>query len=201
MRTRMAIMASGQKLELREVVLRDKPAHMVSISPKATVPVLLFENGEVLEESLEIMDWALGLNDPLKLLPQTEDEKAISARLIAQNDGPFKQALDRYKYPNRYDEVDGDEERAKGSAFLIELDERLSETSFLLGEDRRYVDIALLPFVRQFANVDRTWFDDQPWPNILRWLEAGLKAPLFKDTFQKYPQWHEGDAPVYFGAA
>ena len=197
MRARMALMASGQAVRLREVVLRDKPAEMLKASPKGTVPVLVLEDGTVIDESLDVMTWALEQNDPGGWL--TADGEA----LIAEADGPFKEALDRYKYPNRYEDegVDKFEQRAKGREFLAKLDEILKDQTYLLGDAISKADIAIFPFVRQFANTDRAWFDAEPLPHLQRWLTGHLESDLFLSVMKKYPQWKMGDAEVDFGRA
>ena len=192
----MALMASGQSVCLREVVLRDKPDEMLEASPKGTVPVLVFEDGTVIDESRDVMQWAMDQNDPGGW--KTEDAQA----LVAEADGPFKKALDRYKYPNRYEDegVDKLEQRSKGREFLAKLDARLANQDQLLGDHITEADIAIFPFVRQFANTDRTWFDAEPLPHLQRWLAGHLESELFLSVMKKYPQWKTGDDEVVFGA-
>lgn len=192
MRARMAVAVSGVQVELREVVLRDKPAEMLEVSPKATVPVLLLPDGEVLEESLDIMHWALGQNDPEGWLAHVADD------LIEANDGPFKHVLDRYKYPHRYDLPDGIQHRDAGLVHLTELDAKLRSAPFLGGDRCGFTDIALFPFVRQFAATDHIWFDAQPLPALQRWLSGLLQSELFVQIMTRYPQWKAGDAPTLF---
>lgn len=188
----MAIAVSGVKVELREVVLRDKPPEMLGVSPKGTVPVLLLPDGQVLEESLDIMRWALGQNDPENWLAE------VDAELIATNDGQFKQALDRYKYPHRYNLSDGLEYREEAVVHISALDVRLSAGAFLNGPARGFNDIALFPFVRQFAATDQLWFDAQSLPSLQRWLTGSVESDLFRDIMTRYPQWRAGDAPTIF---
>ena len=197
MRARMALMASGVQVRLREVVLRDKPAEMLEASPKGTVPVLVLEDGMVIDESRDVMQWAMEQNDPGGW--KTDD----AASLIAEADGPFKNALDRYKYPNRYEDegVDKLEQRAKGREFLAKLDVRLAQHDQLLGDTVTEADIAIFPFVRQFANTDRGWFDAEPLPHLQRWLAGHLDSDLFLSVMKKYPQWKTGDGEVVFGGA
>ena len=183
MRARMSIVREGYEVELREVVLRDRPDHMMEISPKGTVPVLLLADGTVIEESLEIMqhllDWDL-----------TEEE----AHWVERNDDEFKFHLDRYKYPNRYENVDEVEQRTLASAYLTDLDVRLGEGPVFADQ----LNDALFPFVRQFANHDRDWFDAQPWANVHAWLAGHLESAEFKRCMKKEKQWFEGNAMVYF---
>jgi glutathione S-transferase len=183
MRARMAIAVSGVSVELREVVLRDKPPEMLEVSPKGTVPVLVLSDGTVLEESLDIMRWALGQNDPEDWLEHIDDE------LIAANDGPFKQALDRYKYPHRYDLPDGLAHRDEGLKHLVDLNAALAKARFLSGEQCGFTDIAVFPFVRQFAATDQDWFDSLALPALQAWLLSLTGSALFAEIMVKYPQW------------
>jgi glutathione S-transferase len=192
MRARMAIAASGVQVELREVVLRDKPAEMLEISPKGTVPVLLLPNGQVIEESLDIMRWALDRNDPENWLAHVDED------LIAANDGRFKQALDRYKYPHRYGLADSFAQRDPALVHLEKLNDRLADCAFLGGAKRGFTDIALLPFVRQFAATDRAWFNAQPLPALQSWLTSLTQSELFAAIMTRYPQWRAGDTPTIF---
>ena len=201
MRARMALWVSGTTVELREVKLADKPDALREASPKATVPVLVLPDGSVIDESIAIMRWALAQNDPEGWLAGDD------ASLIALIDGPFKQHLDRYKYPTRYpDEVRGDEEtfrldhRTHGFAILQKLDADLGSSKNLRGDRRTLADIAVFPFVRQFANTDRDWFDEQGLPHVQEWLEAHLASDLFAAVMPKYAPWKAGDAATTFGA-
>ena len=200
MRARLAIAISGPTVELREIILRDKPQTMLDISPKGTIPVLQLADGTVIEESLEIMDWALGKHDPDGWLTGDEAHREELVGLTTQNEGRFKRALDRYKYPGRYEDenVDPKEQRAIGLKVLQELDAMIGKKAFLFRETPTYTDMALLPFIRQFANTDRTWFDAQDISHVHRWLSAFLDSPLFLSIMTKYDKWQEGDAPVLF---
>jgi len=181
MRARMSIVRTNHICEHREVILRDRPEHMMQISPKGTVPVMLLANGEVIEESLEIMQHVLSW----KL---TE----IESQWVDRNDNEFKFHLDRYKYPNRYENVDSMEQRTLAKTYLDDLDKFLKE------EISDALNDALFPFVRQFANHDREWFDSQNWNNIHGWLSNNLASDEFMICMKKYPQWHEGDEVVEF---
>ena len=195
MRARMALWIAGIACELREVKLADKPDELFEASPKATVPVVVQADGTVVEESLDVMDWALAQSDPEGWLAGRDEE------LIARNDGPFKYHLDRYKYPNRYEDEEGFgkvDHRAEGLAILRDLDTRLADRKQLCGEARSYADIALFPFIRQFANHDRGWFDAQDLPHLQPWLEAHLASDLFVSIMPKFDVWKAGDEPVYF---
>lgn len=190
MRARMALWVSGVRWQHREVVLRDKPAAMLEISPKGTVPVLQAER--VIEESLEIMRWALERRDPQGWLERAGED------WIAHCDGPFKVALDRYKYDTRYGS-DREAEREVGAAWLRELDGRLRKDPFLLGAEPGLCDVAIFPFVRQYANADRAWFDGQDWPHLARWLQGWLDSPSFVAIMVKQAQWRPGDPVVWMG--
>lgn len=192
MRARMAIAVSGVQVELREVVLRNKPPELVEASVKATVPVLVLANGDVIDESLDIMRWALSNSDPENWLMQSNDA------LISANDGPFKQALDRYKYPHRYDLTDGTEYRDAALMHLVSLNERLSATSFLGGDRKSMTDVAIFPFVRQFVATDQTWFNTLPLPALQAWLNVLLASDLFGQIMTRYPKWTADDEPTYF---
>ena len=181
MRARMSIVRTDYICEHREVILRDRPEHMMEISPKGTVPVLLLPNGNVIEESLEIMQHVLSW-----------DLSADELHWIVRNDNEFKFHLDRYKYPNRYENVDSLEQRSMAKAYLDDLDKFLSD------EISSSLNDALFPFVRQFANHDRDWFDAQNWENLHVWLADNLSSDEFTLCMKKYPQWHEGDDLVIF---
>jgi glutathione S-transferase len=194
MRARMALYVSGTECELREVVLRDKPDHMVEISPKATVPVLQRQSGAVIEESLDVMIWALEQNDPQSwLMPETGNRDAMMD-LITRTDADFKDNLDRYKYPDRYDGADAAHWRTRGEVFLTELDTILEGSAYLFGSRPSLADFAIAPFIRQFANTDRDWFDAAPYPALQRWLAEFLESEPFSAIMNKYPQWQPGDA-------
>jgi len=182
MRARLALLISETAFELREVKLSAKPAEMLSASPKGTVPVLVLAEGQVIDESLDIMRWALCRRDPEGWL-QGDDRE-----LIAANDGPFKHHLDRYKYPHRHGS-DPLEHRAAGSAMLTVLEGRLRDQAWLCGRSRSLTDAALMPFVRQFAATDQSWFDDQPLPAVRRWLGGQLGSPLFEQAMARVLRW------------
>ena len=198
MRARMAVIASGETCELREVVLRDKPAEMLAASPKGTVPVLVLSENQVIDESYTIMKWLLGRNDPDAWLTPPAGSLADIDHLVALNDGDFKHHLDRYKYPNRYNDVDPLQHRAEGLRMLQELDDRLADHPYLFGARFSLADAAIAPFVRQFANTDRDWFDDQDIPSLHRWLSDILGAPVFTRIMHKYDKWRPGDDDQVF---
>ena len=192
MRARMAVAASGVQVELREVVLRNKPSEMLEASPKATVPVLVLPDGKVLEESLEIMRWALEQSDPEGWLGHEDQE------LILATDGPFKQSLDRYKYPHRYGLADGIVHRDAAVAHLTQVNDLLASGPYFRGAKPAFTDIALFPFVRQFAATDAEWFVAQSLPALQSWLNTLVNSDRFNHIMTRYPQWKAGDAPVPF---
>ncbi len=199
MRARMALAYSQINVELREVVLREMPAAMLACSPKATVPVLVLTDGTVLEESRDIIDWALSENDPEDWMPEAGSaEYSTAMHLIEENDCVFKDQLDRYKYAERYPEHPVEYYRSQGEDFLEQLDARLGRGSWLLGGRMTVADVAIFPFVRQFAHVDKPWFDQVSWPCLHQWLDRLLQSELFVSVMLKYPQWQEGDAPTRF---
>jgi len=196
----MAITNAEIDCRLREVVLRDKPAEMLDASPKGTVPVIVDLDGTVIEESLDVMAWALAKNDTGGWLSPEHGSRADMDALIAECDGPFKSALDRYKYPGRYENegVVRDDQRALGLVFLEKLDAQLAGRAHLFGKRVSYADIAIFPFVRQFANTDRTWFDVADLPHLQTWLTNHLKSDLFKQVMPKFAQWKTGDEEPAF---
>ncbi len=196
MRARLALYSSGITVELREIVLRDKPAHMLEISPKGSTPVLLLPNGQVIDESLDIMRWALNQNDPDNLLATDKNE---TNALITRNDGPFKKALDRYKYPNRYPDEDCSGAQGAGLEILQDLNNRIEKHQNLLSNQVSLADLAIFPFTRQFAHVDRDWFYALPLKPLQNWLKNHLESELFLAIMEKYPVWKEGDLPTHFG--
>ncbi|MGJ7509962.1 glutathione S-transferase [Variovorax sp. GT1P44] len=200
MRARMAIAASGQRCELREVVLRDKPADLLAASLKGTVPVLVDVDGRVIDQSLDIMLWALRRSDPDGWLQPPQGTLDDMLSLIAECDGEFKRHLDGYKYPERQPGGDAVTHREQGARFLRRLDARLQVSRCLHGDQVALSDIAIAPFVRQFAQVDAAWFDAQPWPRLREWLAARLNAPVFSQVMDKYPAWRAGDPGVRFPA-
>lgn len=192
MRARLALLVSGTTVELREIVLRDKAPEFLENSPKGTVPVLVTDNG-VIEESLDIMHWALNRNDPEGWLDMPDEGHQI----IATIDGPFKTALDRYKYATRY-RSDAQAERLKAALILRNLDKKLQKMAWLVGDKPTLADMATITFIRQFANTDRTWFDNQDWPALIRWLDTFLASDRFTAIMDKYPKWTSGDPPTYW---
>lgn len=193
MRARLALASAGVQVELREILLRDKAPEFLATSPSGTVPCL--KTGEtVLDESRDIMVWALSKNDPENWLDMPEEGHA----LIDMIEGPFKRALDRYKYSTRYEDADKLAEREIASGYLRQLDERLAGQDWLFGDAPTLADMAILPFVRQFAMADKAWFDVQNWGDLQKWLEAFLGSKRLARVMSKYMIWESGDEPVFF---
>lgn len=193
MRARLAIQSSGQRVALREILLKDKPPLFLATSPKGTVPVLQ-DADTVIEESRDVMLWALGRNDPEGWLNMPDDGFA----LIDRCDGPFKMALDHTKYAVRYPDLHEADAREEAMVFLRDLDARLQENAFLMGANRTMADMAILPFVRQFANTDRAWLDRQGLKPLTLWLDDFLHSERFQRIMTKYPPWQEGQDQVIF---
>lgn len=199
MRARLAIATSDVSVQLREVVLRDKPSELLTLSPKATVPVLLTEDQLLIDESIDIMYWAWQQSDPRHCLTSLNEQQHVLAKeLIAQNDDEFKSSLDRYKYADRYPEHSQDYYRQQAEIFLQKLELQLTENNYLLGSQLTLADLAILPFIRQFAFVDKTWFDASPYPKLQHWLELFIQSELFELIMHKYPQWQNGDKETFF---
>ncbi len=193
MRARLAVQSAGIPVELREILLKDKPQAFLDTSPSATVPAL--DAGDtILDESLDIMIWVLNLRDPAGLMNMPEEGWA----LIAECDGPFKTALDHTKYAVRYPDRNAKDDRETAAGFLRKLDGDLAKHPWLFGDRPTIADLAILPFVRQFANTDRAWFDAQDWAALIRWLDGFLASPDFQSIMGKYPPWSDGDTPVVF---
>ena len=189
MRARMSVLASGVAVELREVVLRNKPDAMLAASPKGTVPVLVLDEGRVIDESLDVMRWALAQADPEDWLAGDD------AVLIADCDATFKHHLDRYKYPERHGS-DPDAHRAAGVEWLGGLEARLTTAVNLCGDEVGFADIAIFPFVRQFAATDRAWFDAQALPRVRAWLSGHVGSDVFAAAMLRVPPWRAGDTRV-----
>lgn len=198
MRARFAIAAAGLQVALREVVLKDKPPALLAISPKATVPVLQTDEA-IIDESLDIALWAFQQQDPAGFWqPLNAEQQQQTLALIAETDGEFKGALDRYKYADRYPEHDQYFYRQQGELFLQKLETILTDQSFLIGNAPTLADIAVMPFIRQFVMVDQNWFNNVNYPQLQRWLNAFLQSAVFKQVMQHYPQWQPDDASILF---
>ena len=195
-RARMAIAYSGIKVELREVFLGNKPAAMLAASLKGTVPVLVLPDGKVIDESVDIMHWALGHDDPEGWWQSAlADEVNV---LLEENDFGFKLHLDHYKYSERYPQQSKLQYRSRAESFLLKLEQRLQHQAFLFGDQLTFSDIAIFPFIRQFASVDKSWFERSSYHELQHWLQYFLESSLFLNVMGKVPAWNEGDAAVLF---
>lgn len=192
----MALCYSDSQVELREIVFRDKPQAMLDASSKGTVPTLVLPDGQVLDESREIIEWALAQHDPDNWI--TAATKAAIEQLIDINDSEFKPYLDRYKYFDRYPEQSQLTYRQAAEQFLQQLENRLTTQPFLAGDSITLADIAVFPFIRQFAFVDKNWFDQAPYPELQQWLAYWLEHRLFLSSMNRYTVWKPNDAPVFF---
>jgi len=198
-RARLAVQASGMRVWLREILLRDKPAAFIATSAKATVPVLCLADDRVIEESRDIMLWALRHSDPQGWLTIWQQNPDFCSGFLDRLDGPFKHHLDRYKYASRFDGDAAEQHRHQGGLFLAEIDQSLAgEDGFLSGQAFGILDAASLPFIRQFRGVDITWFDAQPWPFLHAWLAAFLGSDAFANVMHKYPPWRPPEDGVRF---
>jgi glutathione S-transferase len=198
MRARLALAVSEQVCELREVVLKAKPAELLQASAKATVPVLVLPDGKVLDQSLDIMHWALSRNDPGQWLTANTGQPDSARLLIDDCDRSFKPHLDRYKYPGRYAGSDALVHRSAGAHWLAKLNLQLAPSAWLYGAKVTLADMAIGPFVRQFAQTDRAWFDAQDWPQLRQWLARLVSSDLFERAMHKYPAWESGTSGALF---
>ncbi len=199
MRARMTLNQSGCVVHIREVVLRDKPHELLECSAKGTVPVLVLPDGTVIDESRDIMHWALNFNDPAQWFPKENDSLCkLIKQLLDANDFEFKNNLDRYKYPDRYPEQTAEHYRTQGEQFLTILEVRLNSHQFLIGDKVSLADIGIFPFIRQFANVDSGWFDQSSYQQLQVWLEHFIHSELFNLVMEKYQPWVANSEPIVF---
>ncbi|MGB2359845.1 MAG: glutathione S-transferase [Porticoccaceae bacterium] len=194
-RARMSLHCASITVELREVFLANKPEAMLALSSKGTVPVLQLAD-QVLDESLDVMRWALGQSDPENWLRQELQDQ--TAALIETNDGPFKVYLDHYKYWDRYPAESQETYRERAEEFLTQLESLLTANTFLLASRPTMADIAIFPFIRQFAFVDKPWFDQSPYSQLKHWLDYFLNSPHFMGSMKKMPAWQPGDSSQLF---
>lgn len=199
MRARLAIAYANIPVEIREVKLSNKPSAMLLASPKGTVPVLVLPSGRVMDESLDIMQWALRINDPDNWASCWQSASCQS--LIQRNDGEFKYYLDRYKYSDRYPEQSMDYYRRQGECFLGDLEQHLQQNAYLCGCRFGIADAAIAPFIRQFAAVDQDWFAESAYPALRHWLQAFLDSPLFAGIMHNYQPWTADSPQLLFGRA
>ena len=206
MRARMAIFYSQNAVVLCNIALNNKPAKMLDASPKGTVPVLVLSEQEpsIIDESLDIMLWALSNNDPSDLLHK-EDSSALPnmLKLIATFDNEFKGCLEAYKCAKRYHEDNLIDCRQACEIFIHDLEQRLTEqhlteNRFLMSSKLSLADIAVLPFIRQFAKVERQWYLQSPYPHVRSWLNNFLQNAMFAKVMTKYPLWSQHSEKIIF---
>jgi glutathione S-transferase len=185
----MALDYANITVELREVLLKDKPPSMLKASAKGTVPVLVLADGTVIDESEDLMRWALAQHDPDNWW-RLELESATN-ELVDENDHVFKKHLDHYKYADRYPELPQSAYRARAEVFLSKLEEKLGLQRFLVADQFTFSDVAIFPFIRQLAFVDKSWFDQAPYPRLQAWLAVFLDSNLFLNVMTKFPSWRE----------
>jgi len=207
MRARLAVIYSGMRVELREILLKDKPQSMLKVSPKGTVPVLVLNTPDekllcdlaVIDESIDIMKFVLSKNDPQSwYLGLDETDQAEIDLLIDLNDNQFKPILDKYKYASRFPEYSVVEYRQQAEPYLEQLNMLLIQHQYLLGEKITLADIAIFPFIRQFAFVNREWFDTSEYIYLKQWLQTWLDSSLFISVMDKYQPWQIDDNPILF---
>jgi len=198
MRARMALKYANISVYLREVELRNKPTELLQYSPKGTVPVIIFPDGSAIDESRDIMLWALSVNDPEQWLFKQADLSEQINILLDKNDFEFKANLDKYKYSDRFPEKTVLEYRALGEQFLMLLEARLSQHWFLVGDVISMADIGIFPFIRQFAQVDSVWFKQANYLYLQAWLDYFLRSDIFTGSMQKYTPWTENAEPILF---
>ena len=197
MRAHMALKYSGLKVELREVDLKNMPDEALLKSAKATVPILVLADGSIIDESWDIMKWALAQNDPDNWLDEANDNLLAAEILTETNDFSFKADLDHYKYANRYPEHTEEYYRVACEEFIEELEDMLTENKFLLTNKLTLADISVFPFVRQFSLVNKAWFNQRPYPKVQRWLDTLVNSDLFQHIFQKHDVWKAGNSAIY----
>lgn len=199
MRTRIGLLQAKQPVILRDIVMKNIPKEMLDASPKGEVPVLVFEDSSVIDESLDIMIWALNQSDPSNLLfnHQTNTYQDM-LDLINRNDNEFVDALKKYKAASRYHDSEEINCRQQCEPFIGYLEQCLTKHDYIFGNTVSLADYAILPFIRQFSRVDRKWYLQAPYPNLQRWLERHYQDPIFSKAMTKYPQWLENKESVLF---
>lgn len=197
MRAHMALFNSGIKVELREVDINNMPEEAASISPKATVPILVFNDGTFIDESWDIVKWALAQNDPDNWLGKDNAYLLDAEMLVETNDFSFKEDLDHYKDSDHYPQQRDQDYRQACEEFLLELEDMLSDSQYLLSDAMSLADIGVFPFILQFSQVDKEWFVQSPYPRVQHWLNRIIGSSLFQHIFQKHKIWRPGDSPVY----
>jgi len=200
MRARMGLLLAKQAVMLRPIVLKNKPKDMLMASPKGTVPVLVLDQNNVIDESLDIMLWALHKNDPNNLLYNHKPSfLPIMMKIIDEHDNKFTKLLSQYKQAKRYHKASESDDRLQCEQFIISLEQRLNEHPFIMGIEPSLVDYTVLPFIRQFAKVDRKWYLQAPYPKLQQWLNNHLQSRIFSKAMAKHPLWLETNKDILFG--
>lgn len=197
MRAHMALKYARLKIILREVVLSDLPVDVLAVSPQATVPSLVISENECMDESWDIVKWAIQQSDPENWLGENNGYLNDAEMLVETNDYSFKDDLDHYKYADRFPEQPMEYYRQRGEEFVEELNEMLKQNNFLLAEHITVADIAIFPFIRQFSMVDKDWFDKAPYPELQRWLDFMLDTEWFSEAFKKHEIWKPGSEDIH----
>ena len=200
MRGRMGIALSKQQVLLREIVTKDKPSELLASSPKGTVPVLVLPDGQIIEQSLDVMNWALQQNDPQDLLRSSNPTLSQQVhQLIKVNDGEFIGHLEKYRASVRYRNIDTDQRRQACEGFISNLEALLTDQAYFFGETPSLADFAVMPFVSQFVRVEKKWFVQSEYQNVGRWLRAHLESKLYTQVMKQYPLWNETKQDCLFG--
>lgn len=197
MRAHMMLKYSGLKVELREVDLKDMPDEALTVSPKATVPVLVLADGSIIDESWDIVKWALTQSDHDNWMDNANNYLLDAEILTETNDFSFKVDLDHYKYASRYPEQSEEYYRMACEEFIEELEDMLTKNKYLLANQLTLADISVFPFVRQFSLVNKDWFDQAPYPKVQLWLDNLINSALFQHSFQKHDVWKTGNSAIY----
>tara|TARA_B100000795_G_scaffold16511_1_gene11050 strand:- start:185 stop:850 length:666 start_codon:yes stop_codon:yes gene_type:complete len=197
MRARLAIKASGLIVEIREVELKNKPKEFLNISPKATVPIVCISSKQIIEESLDIMEWALKINDPLKLLKNEKLNRIEIHSILNKLENEFKQNLDRYKYSSRFDLPNPKLYRDKNLQTLNEFNNLLQNNKGICSSNLSLLDYAVFPFIRQFRNVNSVWFDSLELKFLQTWLYELIDSDEFSSIMKKYEIWKPNQKPIY----
>jgi len=201
MRARLGLLLAKQTVMLRDIVMKTIPDEMLAVSPKGTVPVLLLDDSTVIDESLDVMIWALNQSDPNNLL-YSDKSNAYEEMLllIKRNDTEFVETLNKYKAASRYHDSNEARCRQQCEPFIGYLEQCLTRHNYLMGDSPSLADYAILPFIRQFSRVDRQWYLQAPYPKLQQWLEKHYQNPLFSKAMAKYPQWLECKEDILFGS-
>ena len=201
MRARIGILLANQPIILRDIVIKNIPSQMLTASPKGTVPVLVLSNTAVIDESLDIMLWALQRNDPNNLLYSSDNDALVNMlAIIKRCDNEFVEALKKYKAAARYHDSNILSYRHQCERFINDLEDKLTKNNFIMGDCASLVDYAILPFIRQFSNVDKQWYKQAPYPKLHQWLYNHYQNPIFAKAMTKYPQWLDSNEVVIFGS-